>query len=76
MEMRFKHAIGATLWRINAESRAESFTARVILVEEDTVCYGESRYYVTEESMCFPTKEALLAYVSGDSDDNQIGKEA
>ena len=62
MEIKTKFALGDTVWTV-ANCRAASFEISAILFDGCTY-YGPTRYDLTEESMCFGTKEELLKHVA------------
>lgn len=68
MELKTKFAIGDKVWIVR-ESKAIRFTIGCIIFD-GAVYYGETRYDVTIESQCFPSKEALIKYISDNGNEN------
>lgn len=64
MEIKTKSSLGDKAWRIR-NSKAESFEIGCI-VYDGAIYYGETRFDMTIESECFPTKEALIEYVAAE----------
>lgn len=62
MEIKTKFALGDKVWIVR-DSKARCFEVGCILFD-GAVYYGETRYDTTLESQCFPTKEALIKYIS------------
>ena len=68
MEIKTKFNLGDKVWKIH-DSKAVCFKIGCILYD-GAAYYGKSRYDLTLASQCFPTKEALIKYVSGDGDES------
>lgn len=68
MEIKTKFAIGDKLWTVNG-CKAVQFEV-VCIFYNGEVRYGDSRYSVTPESMCFATKEELLKYVADNGNES------
>lgn len=70
MEIKATYSIGDKLWTIR-DCRAKQFTVGAIIYNGE-VYYGETRFDAIPESMCFPSKEALIDYISRDNGDQDV----
>lgn len=63
-----KFKLGDSVWTIR-DCKAVCFKIEC-MIYDGAIYYGESRYDVINEQMCFGTKEELLAYISDDGNEN------
>lgn len=74
MEIKTKFNPGDKVWTI-IDGKAKETAVESIHIFKDGVSYAVNKadkhcYVQHPESECFPTKEALIAYISGDGNEN------
>ena len=64
MEIKTKYALGDKVWKIQ-DCKPVCFVIGCILFD-GAVYYGETRYDCIIETQCFPSKNALVAYITSE----------